>query len=186
MHLRSGFGWIVLHVLPLLVYPALVPLIADRLTPEALRASAYVVLAVFLVLGQAIIVRGVRGWAVITAAGLFGGLAAGVMLLRYSERTLRLPEFAAIVLAHTAGGLMLGAVQATGINKRFRLIWILASASGWGLGAAAAYALYPATWLPGMVRGAFPGRLELTRIVRLLPIYAVLTLVAVKRRGRAP
>jgi hypothetical protein len=185
VQIKSPVAWIGVHALPLLAFPFVIHVGVRTITADLMGVSLFLLLWVILVVGQTATVRGVKGWAVQTALGLFVAWMAGMLLLPLLDARMHLSELPAVGITHAASGAALGAVQGMSIRGRQRSIWIAASAAAWGLGAALAFWLYSSPWLPGL-SGAFPGRIELTTIVRMLPVYALVMLavmpIAVRSR----
>ena len=169
-----------MHVLPLLAFPLVIRASVGTLNADMLGVSLFVLLWATLVVGQTATVRGVKGWAVQTGLGLWIAWIVGMLALSLLDARLHLSELVAVGITHSACGAALGGLQAISINGRQRWIWIAASTVAWGLGAGIAFGLYATPWTPRL-SGAFPGRIELTTIVRVLPIYA-LAMLAVTRQ----
>ena len=132
---------------------------------------AYVSVLVIVCAGQALCVSR-RRWGWITAIGLITAWLAGGALITILDPLLHAPEPLIVPLAHGACGLVLGAAQTRSLTTG-RLRWALASAASWLIGAAVVFPLWNVTWLPGHVRGLFPGSAEMTTLLRLLPLYAI-------------
>jgi hypothetical protein len=181
VQIKSSAAWIGVHLLPMLAFPFVIRAGVRTISNDLLGVGLYVLLWAMLIVGQSALVRGVKGWAVQTALGLFTAFIVGMLLLQLLDVRLHLSELPAVGIAHAASGAALGAVQCMSIRGRQRWVWMASSTAAWGLGAALMFWLYPSPWLPGL-SGAFPGRIELTTIVRLLPIYGLVMLAATRPR----
>jgi hypothetical protein len=179
VQIKSPAAWIGVHLLPLVAFPFLIRAGGRVISSDLLGIGLFVVLCAMLIAGQAVTVGGVKGWAFQTTVGLFSALVVGLLLLPLLDARLHLPELLAVGIAHAASGAALGAVQSMSIRGGQARIWIAASTAAWGIGAAIAFSLYASPWLPRL-SGAFPGRIELTTIARLLPIYALAMLAATR------
>jgi hypothetical protein len=163
-------------VLPLAIRPFL-----KQLSPDVIGVSSYALLFVALALGQRAVLQ-IGQWARMTALGLLGAGVTVVVLMPLLDLTLKISEAVVVVIAFGAGGLVIGTAQARCISTSVRQRqWAALVTASWSFGAALAFALYPSSWLPGHLPGAFPGRLELTTIVRLLPIYGLTTALMLPR-----
>ena len=180
MQIRSPAGWVGVHLLPLLAFPIVIRVSVAAIDANVVGIGLFVLLWATLVAGQTATIQDGRGWAVHTALGLWLAWAVGMLALSLLDVRLHLPELLAVGITHAACGAAVGAFQARSIAGRLRWRWIAASTTGWGLGAALAFWLYAAPWLPGL-SGAFPGRIELTTLVRMLPIYALVMLAATRQ-----
>jgi hypothetical protein len=166
-------------VLPLAIRPFL-----KQIPLDVIGVSSYALLFAALVFGQQAVLR-IGRWARATALGLLGAGAAIVVLMPLLDLTLKIPEALVMVIAFGAGGLVIGTAQARCIpTSARRRLWAALVTASWSIGAALAFALYPSSWLPGYLPGAFPGRLELTTVVRLLPIYGLATALMLPRPSR--
>jgi hypothetical protein len=174
MTFRSRIGWLLVHVAPFAVVPLLASLAAS-FTDGAIGVLCYTALMVMLVVGQAATVAHPR-WAVFTTLGLVAAFVAGGSLITVLDPVLHLPESVIIPIAHAGCGLVLGAVQSRALPSG-RTRWTLASSLGWLIAAAIVFPLMTAEWMPGNVRGLFPGGAEMTTLLRLLPIYAAAMLI---------
>ena len=179
MHLRSGVAWVALHSVPLVVFPLVIRAAVRTVNPELLGPALYLLLAIIVVVGQTATIRGVKGWGIQSALGLCVAGIAGMVLPPLLDGRLHFSKLAAVGITHAASGAGLAALQAMTIRGPMRWTWIAASTATWGLGAALAVRFYAAPWLPAL-SGAFPGRVELTTIVWVLPVYAGMTLAAVR------
>jgi hypothetical protein len=178
-------AWIGLHFVPALVFPMIIHVAAPLTTADVMAVFIYLLLFVFLAFGQRTVLQGLTGWGSRTAIGLLGAWATGMVLLPVLDVLLRVPEIAAGIVAHSVCGGVLACVQAGSMPRALRRRWIAASAFASGIGTAIAFALYPAAWLPGLAPGAFPGRLELTTILRLLPVYGLMTAAVTSRLAKS-
>jgi len=180
VQIRSPAAWVGVHLVPLLAFPIVIRLSVSALNADAVGAGLFVLLWATLVAGQTATVRGVKGWALNTALGLWLAWVVGMLVLSLLDARLHLPELLAVGVTHAACGAAVGAFQTISIAGRQRRRWIAASTTGWGFGAALTFWLYAAPWLPGL-SGAFPGRIELTTLVRMLPVYALVMLAATRQ-----
>jgi hypothetical protein len=181
MTFRSRLGWLLVHIAPFVVVPLLASAAAD-FTAEATGVICYTALMLLLVVGQAMTVTH-RRWALFTTLGLVAAFVAGGALITVLDPVLHLPESVIIPIAHAGCGLVLGAVQSRALPSG-RIRWTLASAAVWLVAAAIVFPLMTADWMPGNVRGLFPGGAEMTTLLRLLPIYAAMMLIRQNARAK--
>jgi hypothetical protein len=173
-----------LHALPLVGLPLAIRPFLKQVPPDVIGVSSYALLFAALVLGQQAVLQ-IGRWARVTALGLLGAGAAIVVLMPLLDLTLKIPETLVVVIAFGAGGLAIGTAQARCIAASApRRQWAALVTASWAIGAALAFTFYPSSWLPGHLPGAFPGRLELTTVVRLLPIYGLATALMLPRPDR--
>ena len=159
MAFRTRAGWLLVHVLPLMAIPQLARAGAS-LSAGARATLCYVALMSILVAGQSQTVRH-RRWAMFTALGLTAAWAAGGALITLLDPLLHLPEPIIVPIAHFGCGLVLGGVQSLALPAR-RGRFALTSGIAWLAASAIAFPLWRADWLPGDVRGLFPGAAEMT------------------------
>ena len=184
--------WTFAHFLPALVAtPTPYGLAEANWSRELIGVVTVGLVTVTLAAAQALAIRravpAAKRWMAATFGGLLLAFLVSVPVLAVLDSASVLPEAVAVPMAHGLGGAALGAVQWTVLRYHAPAAgrWIVVSAIA-SAGLTVLWLPFFDVWyIPGHVRGLFPGATELTTALRVSMVYGLATGWALQRIVRS-